>query len=146
MLFIAYAFRGQVHVFAGQVKIVSHLSCRTSAIFRYFCPLAAILYKNHLIQLFLLSIQKYMLRLTNKLPARLCDFLVSTDNFRKHQARIFVFLNLFLQEPFYYSRLSLTQQCITQYYHIPGPDSPPRYFSLNIIVILQCLSRQRLSQ
>ena len=39
MFFIAYAFKGQVHVFAKQVKIVSHLSCRTSAIFKYFCPL-----------------------------------------------------------------------------------------------------------
>ena len=26
-------------MFAGQVKIVSHLSCRTSAILKYFCPL-----------------------------------------------------------------------------------------------------------
>ena len=39
MLFIAYTFKGQVHVFAGQVKIVSHSSCRTSAILKYFCPL-----------------------------------------------------------------------------------------------------------
>ena len=39
MFFIAYAFKGQVHVFAERVKIVSHSSCRTSAIFEYFCPL-----------------------------------------------------------------------------------------------------------
>ena len=26
-------------MFAGRVEIVSHLSCRTSAIFKYFCPL-----------------------------------------------------------------------------------------------------------
>ena len=39
MFFIVYAFKGQVHVFAGQVKIVSHLSCRTSAILKYFCLL-----------------------------------------------------------------------------------------------------------
>ena len=39
VFFIAYAFKGQVHVFAGQVKIVSHSSCRTSAILKYFCPL-----------------------------------------------------------------------------------------------------------
>ena len=26
-------------MFAGQVKIVSHSSCRTSAILKYFCPL-----------------------------------------------------------------------------------------------------------
>ena len=39
MFFIVYAFKGQVHVFAGQVKIVSHSSCRTSAILKYFCPL-----------------------------------------------------------------------------------------------------------
>ena len=32
-----YAFKGQVHVFAGRVKIVSHSSCRT--IFKYFVPL-----------------------------------------------------------------------------------------------------------
>ena len=34
MFFIAYAFKGQVHVCAGQVKIVSHSSCRTSAILK----------------------------------------------------------------------------------------------------------------
>ena len=41
MFFIAYTFKGQVHdiVFAGQVKIVSHSSCRTSTILKYFCPL-----------------------------------------------------------------------------------------------------------
>ena len=39
MFFIAYAFKGQVHAFAGQLKIVSHSSCRTSAILKYFCPL-----------------------------------------------------------------------------------------------------------
>ena len=27
-------------MFAGRVKVVSHSSCRTSAIFKYFCPLA----------------------------------------------------------------------------------------------------------
>ena len=39
MFLIAYAFKGQVHVFAGQAKMVSHLSCRTSAVIKYFCPL-----------------------------------------------------------------------------------------------------------
>ena len=39
MFFIVYAFKGQVHVFVGQVKIVGHSSCRTSAILEYFCPL-----------------------------------------------------------------------------------------------------------
>ena len=39
MFFIAYAFKGQVHVFAGRVKIVSHSSCRTSAILKKNCPL-----------------------------------------------------------------------------------------------------------
>ena len=39
MFFIEYAFKGQVHVFAGRVKIVSHSSCRTSVILKYFCPL-----------------------------------------------------------------------------------------------------------
>ena len=37
--FIAYAFKGQVHVFAGRMKIVSHPSCTTSVILKYFCPL-----------------------------------------------------------------------------------------------------------
>ena len=39
MFFIAYAFKGQVHVFAGQVNIVSHSSCRTSTILKHFSPL-----------------------------------------------------------------------------------------------------------
>ena len=39
MFFIAYAFKGHVHAFAGLVKVVSHSSCRTRAIFKYFCPL-----------------------------------------------------------------------------------------------------------
>ena len=39
MFFIAYAFKGHVHAFAGRVKVVSHSSCRTSAILKYFCPL-----------------------------------------------------------------------------------------------------------
>ena len=39
MFFIAYAFKGHVHAFAGRVKVVRHSSCRTSAIFKYFCPL-----------------------------------------------------------------------------------------------------------
>ena len=39
MFFIAYAFKGQVHVFAGREKIVSHTSCWTSAILKYLCPL-----------------------------------------------------------------------------------------------------------
>ena len=39
MFFIAYTFKGQVHVFAGWVKIVRHSSCRTSELLKYFCPL-----------------------------------------------------------------------------------------------------------
>ena len=42
MFFIAYAFKGQMCVIAGQVKIVSHSSCRTIATFKYFCPLCSI--------------------------------------------------------------------------------------------------------
>ena len=40
MFCIAYTFKAQVHVLAGQVKTVSHSSCRTSAILKYFCPLS----------------------------------------------------------------------------------------------------------
>ena len=32
MFFIAFAFKGQVHLFAGRMKVVSHLSCWTSTI------------------------------------------------------------------------------------------------------------------
>ena len=39
MFFIAYTFKGQLSVFAGRVNIVSHSSCKTSAILKYFCPL-----------------------------------------------------------------------------------------------------------
>ena len=44
MFFIAYAFKGQVHVFAGWVKLVSHLSCRTNALLKYFCLLMIFAY------------------------------------------------------------------------------------------------------
>ena len=40
MFSIAYAFKGKVHMFEGRVKIVSHSSCRTSALLKYFCPLS----------------------------------------------------------------------------------------------------------
>ena len=43
MFFIAYIFKGQVYVFVGQVKIVSHSSCRKSTILKYFCPLIDLL-------------------------------------------------------------------------------------------------------
>ena len=36
---IAYTLKGQVHVFAGRVKILSDSSFRTSTILKYFCPL-----------------------------------------------------------------------------------------------------------
>ena len=39
MFFIVFTFKAKVHVFVGRVKIVSHWSCRTSAILKYFCPL-----------------------------------------------------------------------------------------------------------
>ena len=39
MFFIACAFKRHVHVFAGRMKVVIHLSCWTSAILKYFCPL-----------------------------------------------------------------------------------------------------------
>ena len=34
MFFTAYAFKGQVHVIAGQAKFVSHSLCRTSTIMK----------------------------------------------------------------------------------------------------------------
>ena len=40
MFFIAYAFNGHVHTFAGRVKVV------ISTIFEYFCPLGLKLIKQ----------------------------------------------------------------------------------------------------
>ena len=40
-------------MFAGRVRIVSHLSCRTSAILKYFCPLR--LYALFLVNTFIYS-------------------------------------------------------------------------------------------
>ena len=40
---LAYALKGQVHVFAGRVKVVSHSSCRTSAILKFFVPWISLL-------------------------------------------------------------------------------------------------------
>ena len=51
MFFIAHAFKGQVHVFAGRVKIVSHLSCRTIATLKYFCPLRILTYSANPVQM-----------------------------------------------------------------------------------------------
>ena len=34
-------------MFAGQVKIVSHSSCRASAILKYFCPLGSDILSAH---------------------------------------------------------------------------------------------------
>ena len=48
MFFIVNTFKGHVHVFAGRVKVVSHLSCRTSTIFKFFCPLCGIYSSAHL--------------------------------------------------------------------------------------------------
>ena len=42
MFFFGYTFKGQVHVFAGRVKTVSHSSCRTSAILKYLSPVDAL--------------------------------------------------------------------------------------------------------
>ena len=46
MFFIAYTFKGKMHVFAGRMKIVNHWSCRTGAILQYFCPLKGLLLKE----------------------------------------------------------------------------------------------------
>ena len=40
-------------MFAGRVKIVSHPSCRTSAILKYFCPCCAVIsvkYRSNIIE------------------------------------------------------------------------------------------------
>ena len=42
MFHIASTFKGQKHVFAGRAKIISHSSCRTSAILKYICHLLSI--------------------------------------------------------------------------------------------------------
>ena len=45
---LKHAFKGQVHVFAGRVKIVSHSSCRTSTILKFFCSLQGVMLTNFL--------------------------------------------------------------------------------------------------
>ena len=49
VIYCIYAFKGQAHMFAGRVKIVSHSSCRTSAILKYFAP--CLLWKGLLVLL-----------------------------------------------------------------------------------------------
>ena len=41
MFSIVYASKGQVCVFAGRVKIVSHSSCRTCVLLKYLCSLVS---------------------------------------------------------------------------------------------------------
>ena len=78
MFFNVYAFKGQVHVATGQVKIVSHSSCRTSAILKYFCPLRYMTpYKN----LWKDDHQLEMVDTSTELHAYSYSFLVS-DVFR----------------------------------------------------------------
>ena len=56
MFFVAYAFKGHVHAFAERVKVVSHSSCRTSVIFKYFCPLQ-IFHRSKSCRLYLVKIK-----------------------------------------------------------------------------------------
>ena len=84
MFFIAYAFKGQVHVFAGQVKIVSPSSCRTSAILKYFCPLnyLTIIFRSILTQnimYFWYNLQFFNLTLKSSL-AKIVNINFSTRN------------------------------------------------------------------
>ena len=66
-------FEGQVHVFAGWVKIVSHSSCRTSVILKYFCPLYS----------YLLSVS-WKSTFTKTMPTlTLCLLGLSADNLCK---------------------------------------------------------------
>ena len=39
-----------MHAFAGRVEVVSHSSCRTSAIFKYFCPLAGLYFSEAIVK------------------------------------------------------------------------------------------------
>ena len=74
MFFNAYAFKGQVHVFAGWVKILSPSSCRTSAIFKYIVPWTvlcniteALELLDHLQLLAMIKILKYCILLAGSM-------------------------------------------------------------------------------
>ena len=58
MFFIAYVFKGQVHVLAGQVKMVSHSSCRTSAIFT-LSPDGVYFLRSELVSFFVFNVRVY---------------------------------------------------------------------------------------
>ena len=60
MFFIVYAYKGQLPVFAGLVKIVSLSSCRTSAILKYFCPLCGVDFMIAML-IFMLAMLSFML-------------------------------------------------------------------------------------
>ena len=70
------AFEGQVHVFAGRVKIVSLSSCRTGAILKYFCPLM-----NH--PKFIISNQTDKSIRKQKVKALITDPMKLQDNDRR---------------------------------------------------------------
>ena len=64
MIFIVHvnAFKGQVHMFAGRVKIVSHSSCRTRAILKIFL--------SHAVET--IPLRRYLQHCDAKLAAYVC--------------------------------------------------------------------------
>ena len=109
MIFIAYAFKGQVHVFAGQVKIVSHSSCRTSAILKYVCPLTTM--GSYCLHLFLIRISIHLklyvihAEIEKTLPPIICilTFFFLFILFKSKDVLLFVFLfDLILYVPVNY--------------------------------------------
>ena len=87
MFSIAYAFKGQVHVFAGWVKIVSHSSCRTSAFLKYFCPLSSFENQQFIWEENEKNVQNFR-------PLTVCIiFLISCQKLKKMRALIGISLN-----------------------------------------------------
>ena len=62
--------------FIGRVKIVSHSSCRTSPILKYFCPLKGknMAYLLSVLSTVLLTSLRYLERVSSKVDRRLLSF------------------------------------------------------------------------
>ena len=84
-------------MFAGQVKIVSHLSCRTSTILKYFCPLIDLLtfatveavqnlkYNRNMIDSYQAHLPMQSTSSSANSFARIINVVVATD-YKSHQA------------------------------------------------------------
>ena len=90
MFFIAYAFKGQLHAFAGRVKIVSHSSCRTSAILKYFLSLEGTALFIHVEGLFIYHKQLTLILPVFFIPENIVCFYICCIDFNAFQTPDFI--------------------------------------------------------